>query len=189
MINMRVRRGHTGRYRGSYNVAGGVMPMEDDEAVEAAASGQWEPADEDDATALAVAQGVDTEETPSPQKPDGEALTEAIMGAIAKLDTEEDFGRDGKPAVKALSQVLGYKVTGAERDAVWETVKDSGPPAPNGARGDDEPHGGEGDGEPGDGAGGGGDGPTSDGGAEGDATGSGDSEQPAAGDGQPSLGV
>lgn len=57
-----------------------------------------------------------------PAKPAGEALIEAIAAAALKLDKKEDFGKDGKPNVKALSLVLGYSVTAEERDAAFDRM-------------------------------------------------------------------
>lgn len=53
------------------------------------------------------------------EKPDGKKLNEALVAAMDGLDPEEDFTGQGKPSTAALSEKLGYVVTGAERDAAW----------------------------------------------------------------------
>jgi hypothetical protein len=52
-------------------------------------------------------------------RPSGRALYAAILEAQDRLDIDDDdsFDRHGKPAVAALSKVLGYPITKEERDA------------------------------------------------------------------------
>jgi len=66
--------------------------------------------------------------TGAPRKPAGEALTQAISEAILTLDPENEdaWTGGGKPSVHALSAVLGYEVTAAERDAAWAAVARQG---------------------------------------------------------------
>lgn len=49
----------------------------------------------------------------------------AILGVLEKLDTNTDYDREGKPKVDAISKALGWKVSGAERDAAWQSVLDA----------------------------------------------------------------
>jgi hypothetical protein len=58
--------------------------------------------------------------------------TDAINGGIRIL-TAEDFQKDGKPKLEALNTLLGDelgKITGAERDIVWDQLKEGGFTAP-----------------------------------------------------------
>ena len=52
-------------------------------------------------------------------RPRGPDLREAIRDAIGSLELvdPENYNRDGKPALAALSSFLGYQVTAAQRDA------------------------------------------------------------------------
>ena len=55
-----------------------------------------------------------------------------IAEAIQSL-TAEDFQRDGKPRLEALNDLLADdlgKIMGAERDLVWDELKDGGFEAP-----------------------------------------------------------
>lgn len=57
---------------------------------------------------------------------------ERIADAIASLQAE-DFQRDGKPKLDSLNALLGDelgKISGAERDRVWEAMKENGFEAP-----------------------------------------------------------
>ncbi len=45
-------------------------------------------------------------------------LQDAIMDAIADLEPDS-FGKDGKPAVKAIEAVLGQDITATDRDRAW----------------------------------------------------------------------
>lgn len=58
-----------------------------------------------------------------------EKIAEAITSFAA-----EDFQRDGKPKLDSLNALLGDelgKITGAERDLVWEALKENGFEAPS----------------------------------------------------------
>ena len=73
---------------------------------------------------------------------DGKAGTEPTVSDIERSDTisggiriltAEDFQKDGKPRLEALNTLLGDelgKITGAERDAVWDQLKEDGFTAP-----------------------------------------------------------
>ena len=68
------------------------------------------------------------------QPVDNTKRIDSINGGIRIL-TAEDFQKDGKPKLEALNTLLGDelgKITGAERDAVWDQLKASGfaPPEP-----------------------------------------------------------
>lgn len=73
----------------------------------------------DDENAKTAADGGDTPPT------DPQVRQDDIITAFAELDTDnkEHFGSDGKPKVAAIGQVLGYDVTGKERDAAWQAVQ------------------------------------------------------------------
>lgn len=42
-----------------------------------------------------------------------------VFGAIADLDSEQDFDGEGKPYLERITEKLGYSITQAELDAVW----------------------------------------------------------------------
>lgn len=67
-------------------------------------------------------------EPQEPVKPEGEALTEAIVAAIKALDLGDEENRTaaGKPQVSALELALGYEITAADRDAAWAVVQAEG---------------------------------------------------------------
>jgi hypothetical protein len=61
-------------------------------------------------------------------KSDQELRIEAIKDGINKMldsDDEGSFGADGKPDVKKLEKILGFKITAFERDEVWAIVEGS----------------------------------------------------------------
>lgn len=61
-----------------------------------------------------------------------EERAETIAEAIRTLEAK-DFQRDGKPKLDALTDLIGGdlgKITGAERDAVWNALKEDGFEAP-----------------------------------------------------------
>ena len=57
-------------------------------------------------------------------RPSGRALYAAILEAQDRLDIDDDdsFDRQGKPAVAALSKILGYPITREERDAALKAA-------------------------------------------------------------------
>ena len=75
------------------------------------------PADE--ATPL-LAAGIVAEVNPGRETQNGENPTTAkIVEAIGAL-TEQEFGRDGKPTLKALVKRLGVEIDAKDRDAAWD---------------------------------------------------------------------
>lgn len=61
-----------------------------------------------------------------------EERLEKIAEAVATFSVE-DFQRDGKPKLDSLNALLGDelgKISGAERDRVWEAMKENGFEAP-----------------------------------------------------------
>lgn len=84
---------------------------------------------EGELAAVAVREGW-AEELPEPGsepavvKPEGDALIAAVVAAIPQLDKDEDYTRRDVPSTAALARVLGYAVSGAERDAAWEKAQD-----------------------------------------------------------------
>jgi hypothetical protein len=94
-------------------------------------------------TALALAgnprfkvTGLDTREAlefrEMARRPTGQALYAAINDANDRLDVDDDqsFDGSGKPAVAALSHILGYPITKEERDAALKAVPKA-PQAPS----------------------------------------------------------
>ncbi|WP_019223976.1 hypothetical protein [Bartonella rattaustraliani] len=55
--------------------------------------------------------------TPENNAPDADILS--IMDAIAMLDTN-GFGKDGKPLIKALKDVLDRDISQEQRDEAWK---------------------------------------------------------------------
>lgn len=49
-------------------------------------------------------------------------LTEAIVDAIGDLSSEA-FGKDGKPNVKALEDIIGQTISAADRDKAWSAYQ------------------------------------------------------------------
>jgi len=66
---------------------------------------------------------------PKPEPPsDPDARQAAIAAAIRRLDPEDPthMTEGGKPDATVLSDLLGWRVSAEERDAVWEDVLGSG---------------------------------------------------------------
>ena len=64
-------------------------------------------------------------------RPRGVDLGEAIRDAIAQLRSldHENYNRDGKPALHALSDFLGYQVTAEQRDPAMAHEEEKEPKA------------------------------------------------------------
>lgn len=58
-------------------------------------------------------------ETPKPAEPQGPTIDD-IIASIDTLDSEQDFGKSGKPNVDALEAVLDANITAEQRDKAWE---------------------------------------------------------------------
>ena len=54
-----------------------------------------------------------------PPKPEGQFLVDRIASVFGDLE-EEDFTGSGLPNLDSLERVLGFRVTGAERDVAWK---------------------------------------------------------------------
>jgi hypothetical protein len=48
---------------------------------------------------------------------------EDIVDAIAALDPAKDFGKNGKPNVEALEDLLDANITAAQRDEAWDVFQ------------------------------------------------------------------
>ncbi len=48
---------------------------------------------------------------------------EELLWAASKAAENGDLTGSGTPTVAAMEKILGYGVTGAERDEAWETIK------------------------------------------------------------------
>jgi hypothetical protein len=46
-------------------------------------------------------------------------LVDAILDAIEDLKPN-DFGKDGKPAVKAIEDIIGQSISASDRDKAWD---------------------------------------------------------------------
>jgi hypothetical protein len=53
---------------------------------------------------------------------DAPATESELHDAIAVL-SEDGFGKDGKPLIKALEEVLDRDITQAERDSAWKSYQ------------------------------------------------------------------
>ena len=104
MKALRVKQGHTASHAGAFFGPGWVEEMADLEAAAALATGDWEE--------------VDLGRKTQQERPEGDALIEAIRGQFAGLGAD-DFGKDGTPLVKPLEDALGYDITAEERDQAW----------------------------------------------------------------------
>lgn len=49
-------------------------------------------------------------------------LIDAILDAIDDLP-QEAYGKDGKPSVRSIEEILTQSVTAADRDRAWETYQ------------------------------------------------------------------
>ena len=58
---------------------------------------------------------------PSPHK--AVPTIEDIVDAIAALDPAKDFGKNGKPNVDAIEDLLDANITAAQRDEAWERFR------------------------------------------------------------------
>lgn len=54
------------------------------------------------------------------QQPKVVPTLEDIVDAIAALDLAKDFGKNGKPNVDAIEDLLDANITAAQRDEAWE---------------------------------------------------------------------
>lgn len=108
MKTLRVKPGRTAAHAGAYHGAGWTEQMSDDEAAAALSTGDWEE--------IATAAGG------APRRPEGEALTEAIIDVIGLLGPG-DFGQSGAPNVKPLEALLGFDITAEDRDTAWARLQ------------------------------------------------------------------
>lgn len=70
-----------------------------------------------------------------PAAPTGKAAKmQAILAAIDELDEDNEahWTNDGKPDARALTSILGYQVTSAERNEAMKIAASDNPPAPAG---------------------------------------------------------
>ena len=63
------------------------------------------------------------EPPPAPDGPDGDAGDDGANGDVISLASLDD-GSGKKPTAKAVSELLGRKVTAAERDTLWSAYRD-----------------------------------------------------------------
>jgi hypothetical protein len=73
----------------------------------------------DDAKAL-IERGLAGKATPHEKEDDDDDddLLEAIIDAIGDLDPAA-FGKDGKPNVKAIEEIIGRSISASQRDRGW----------------------------------------------------------------------
>lgn len=67
-----------------------------------------------------VSRGFSIREPSKDPKPND--LIDAIIDAIADLKPNA-FGKDGKPSVKAIEDIIGQSISGADRDKAWEAFQ------------------------------------------------------------------
>lgn len=72
--------------------------------------------------------GKDSESQAAKLKPEGDGLSRAIALRIPELDKDdrESWTADGKPNTRALAELLGYPITGKERDEGVAYLKQHG---------------------------------------------------------------
>lgn len=76
----------------------------------------------DDAKVL-IDRGLAAKATPHQKEDDDDGdLIEAIIDAIGDLDPAA-FGKDGKPNVKAIEEIIGRSITATERDHGWNVFQ------------------------------------------------------------------
>lgn len=80
-----------------------------------------------------------------PPKPEGQFLVDKIASVFDDLE-EDDFTRGGLPNLDALKRILGFEVSGPERDTAWKNhqleLRDAGEtpePEPEEPQDEDEP--------------------------------------------------
>lgn len=54
----------------------------------------------------------------------GEPTLKEIIAAARKAYEDGEVTSQGKPEVQAISDILGVKITGEQRDGAWEVIKD-----------------------------------------------------------------
>ncbi len=87
-----------------------LLDLSDEEAERLIARGFAEAYQKEDPT-LPAAKQPSTQNNPT---------LEDIVDAISALDPAKDFGKNGKPNVDALEDLLDANITAAQRDEAWE---------------------------------------------------------------------
>lgn len=59
---------------------------------------------------------------PAPNQITDASLIDAIVDTIAELQPDA-FGKDGKPGVKAIEEILEQSITASDRDKAWEIYR------------------------------------------------------------------
>lgn len=78
--------------------------------------------------AVPVDKDVDLELEPAPVRPKavtGQDRDEALFDAVKYLkqtNEADNFGANGLPKVKAVASIVGFDVSGAERDGAWNKM-------------------------------------------------------------------
>ena len=54
--------------------------------------------------------------------PSAQGLVDEIIDAIDDV-APNDFGKDGKPSVKAIEEIMGVNISAADRDEAWENYQ------------------------------------------------------------------
>jgi hypothetical protein len=109
-------------------LAGGEVSMSAEQAENLIALGILsEASDEVEEEVLQGDAGNDTLQgggSNEPTKPEGDALTQAIMDAIDELDRDKDFTQAGAPKVASVESQLGYNVSAAEVGTAWDKYQE-----------------------------------------------------------------
>jgi hypothetical protein len=71
---------------------------------------------------IVVAMGAVTQNVESQSNERSYVIVDAIVDAIDDLPPEA-YGKDGKPGVKAIEDILGQNVSASDRDKAWEAYQ------------------------------------------------------------------
>jgi hypothetical protein len=95
---------------------GSILELADDEAERAIFRGFAEKENNAAVPNASAAQNQSAPEKPAPAMED-------IVDAIASLDPTKDFGKNGKPNVEAIVNLLDATITAAQRDEAWDIFR------------------------------------------------------------------
>jgi hypothetical protein len=110
---MKIKANITLHANGKVYAPGSLVDLADEEAQRLLSRGFAESEEQEVVPHSSTAQGQS-----SPHK--AVPTIEDIVDAIAALDPAKDFGKNGKPNVDALEDLLDANITAAQRDEAWE---------------------------------------------------------------------
>ncbi len=113
---MKIKANITLHANGKVYAPGSLVDLADEEAQRLLSRGFAENEEQEVVPHSPTAQG-----QPSPHK--AVPTIEDIVDAIAALDPAKDFGKNGKPNVDAIEDLLDANITAAQRDEAWERFR------------------------------------------------------------------